>query len=208
MTCNCCAPATTASVTEANACLNNNTQRVCIEVKKVYDAALSQQQLENVIITVPPIVGTGTFVSLKSTTSQGGLRNVTITPIKDMPGCVRVQADVDIPVEVRYKDGASDEYVVETSITVSKDIVMHVPDRSVIPYELDAIVSAVSSSGVFISNTQISVIVCVTIILKIIAEVILMVPAYGYCTIPMEAKFDTSTCGQFFSLPLFPPTSC
>jgi len=83
-----------------------------------------------------------------------------------------------------------------------------VPDRSVIPYELDAIVSAYAASGMFINSTQISIVVCVTIILKIVAEVILMVPAYGFCAVPPETKFETSTCGQIFGLPLFPPTTC
>ena len=44
------------------------------------------------------------------------------------------------------------------------------------------------------------------IILKVVAVVELLVPAYGYCEIPPCDNFSDSTCDAFFSLPLFPET--
>ncbi|MDR0896917.1 MAG: hypothetical protein LBN04_03580, partial [Oscillospiraceae bacterium] len=45
--------------------------------------------------------------------------------------------------------------------------------------------------------------------LKVIAEVEIMVPSYGFCTIPPSEEFAENVCDEFFSLPLYPPaTQC
>ena len=49
--------------------------------------------------------------------------------------------------------------------------------------------------------------VCVTIILKVLAQVEILVPSYGFCTIPPCEEFADSVCDEFFSLPLFPPAT-
>ena len=50
--------------------------------------------------------------------------------------------------------------------------------------------------------------VCVTVVLKVLAEVDIMVPTYGFCEIPPSEEFAENVCDEFFSLPLFPQSSC
>ena len=41
-------------------------------------------------------------------------------------------------------------------------------------------------------------------IIKIVAEVELLMPSYGFCSIPANEEFSESVCDEFFSLPIFP----
>ncbi|MFA7163981.1 MAG: hypothetical protein WC097_07490, partial [Eubacteriales bacterium] len=42
-------------------------------------------------------------------------------------------------------------------------------------------------------------------ILKIVAKVELLVPAFGFCEIPPCEEFSEQICDEIFDLPLFPP---
>ena len=74
------------------------TERVCIQVNKVYDSCLQQEGLTDVSIPLCNLNGTAPyrFISLRNSTSQGGLENVSITRLQDRPNFARVQADVII----------------------------------------------------------------------------------------------------------------
>ena len=43
--------------------------------------------------------------------------------------------------------------------------------------------------------------------LKVLADVEILVPSYGFCAIPPAEEFADSVCEEFFSLPLFPAAS-
>ena len=58
------------------------------------------------------------------------------------------------------------------------------PDESIVPYTIDTLVSAICVSGTYCSGNTFDITICVTIVLKIIAEVEMMIPSYGLCTIP------------------------
>lgn len=84
---------------------------------------------------------------------------------------------------------------------------MFVPDESVIPFQLESVVNAVCVSGMFVPGDafRFELDVCITIILKIIAKVELLIPAFGFCDIPPCEEFAANVCDEFFRLPLFPP---
>jgi hypothetical protein len=83
-------------------------------------------------------------------------------------------------------------------------VILCVPEEAVIPYFLESIVSAVCVQGAFAGGTTFVASVCLTVILKIVADVELLVPTYGYCPIPPCEEFASELCDQFFSLPIFP----
>ena len=56
-------------------------------------------------------------------------------------------------------------------------------------------------------NNRFNLTVCVTVVLKILAQVEILVPSYGFCPIPPCEEFAENVCDEFFSLPLFPPAS-
>lgn len=199
-----------------NAIGNSNigriTERVCIQVKKVYDACIQQEQLDDIRVTLeyiqpqspspePPFE----FVSCRSTDVKGELHDVRIDPIPGREHFARVRAAVKIPIEVVFTDAKGREFTGKAVIHVFKDVVLFVPDESVIPFFVEGIVSAFCVLGTWVGDCTFDITACVTVILKLVAEVDLLVPAFGFCRIPPCEEFAENMCDEFFSLPIFPP---
>ena len=218
-----------------NGCATDGLEeKVCVQVKRVYDSCLKQQQLDNQVVTitscaqvvnncqcnscgcqenqetipptsapVPPI----TFESCRSTTTQCTIRNLTVDRLCDRPCFARVRATVDIPIDILFVDSRCVEYIGKGVVSVNMDVLLSIPDESIVPYTLESMVSAICVSGTFLGNNQFRMTVCATIILKVLADVEVLIPSYGFCPIPPCEEFAESVCDEFFSLPLFPPAS-
>ncbi|MBQ8556484.1 MAG: hypothetical protein IJ438_11515 [Clostridia bacterium] len=218
-----------------NSALDGLQERVCVQVKRVYDSALWQQQIDNAVVTitsyaqvnnncncncacgcndtadtvmptsapVPPI----TFESCRSNTTEGTIRNLSVERLCDRPCFARVRATIDVPIDILFVDSRCVEYIGKGVVSVDRDVLLSIPDESIVPYSLEAMVSAICVSGCFVGNNQFKMTVCVTIILKVLADVEILVPSYGFCTIPPAEEFAESVCDEFFSLPLFPQAS-
>jgi hypothetical protein len=189
--------------------LHGLCEKVCIQVKKVFDACIFQTQLDNLVITLSNFEPANpafplTFVSGRSITTHGIIQDLTVTRLEDRPRFARVKAVINIPMEVIYVDANNKEGRADAIIGVPIDVILAVPSQSIIPYEIEAVVSVIIPEGVAINDTQMSVTCCVTIILKVTIEVELLVPAYGYCVIPECEEFAESACNAFFELPLYP----
>ncbi len=187
-------------------------ERVCIQVKKVYDACLQQEQLDDVRVKLDDIRPRGvefvkplTFVSCRSISTEGKIRNLKIDRLPNRPNFARVRADVDIRIEVIFTDATGRQGTGTTVITIPKDVIMFVPDESIIPFTAETIVSAICVTGDHIDDFRFDITICVTIILKIVAEVDLLIPAFGFCRIPPCEEFAENVCEEFFGLPIFPP---
>lgn len=187
-------------------------ERVCIQVNKVYDACLQQETLSNIRVElckvrpagttfVPPL----TLISCRSTSTKGILKDLQFDRLPDRPNFSRVRANVEIPIEVTFTDSTGRQGTGNTVITVHKDVILYVPDESVIPYTAEAVVSAICVSGEYIDDFRFDITCCVTVILKIVAEVELLIPAYGFCRIPPCEEYAENVCEDFFELPIFPP---
>ncbi|MBQ8202364.1 MAG: hypothetical protein IJZ74_11430 [Clostridia bacterium] len=214
--------------------LDGLQEKVCVQVKRVYDSALQQQQLDNVIVTitsfaqvnsgncscscscqdgsetipptsapVPPI----TFESCRSSTTEAAIRNLTVDRLCDRPCFARVRATIDVPIDILFVDSRCVEYIGKGVVSVNRDVLLSIPDESIVPYTLEAMASAICVSGCYVGNNQFKMTVCVTIILKVLADVEILIPSYGFCTIPPAEEFADSVCDEFFSLPLYPQAS-
>ena len=243
--------------------LNGLNKRVCIQVKNVYDSALSQQQLDGEEVTIENIVpvlpgsncrptstigcscscsgnrctcncgscstpishaeavenaenssclpqpcGAWTFESCRSSTTAGNISNLSIERLCDRPQYARVKCTVDVPVDVLFVDQRCQEWMGQTRIYVDKDVLLCVPEDSVVPFTIESLVSAICVSGTYIGNCTFEITVCVTVVLKVLAEVDIMIPTYGFCEVPPAEEFAENVCDEFFSLPLFPQSSC
>ena len=189
--------------------LNGLCEKVCIQVNKVFDACLKQGQEDNVLIVLSQNTPANptyplTFVSAKSTSTEATLTGVSIDRLQDRPHFARVQATVGIPVEVIYTDANGVEGVGTGTASFSQDVILYVPEPSVIPYSLDAVVSLVAPEGTYIPDNTFSVTCCTTIILKIVMETQILVPSYGYTAIPPCNEYSQEVCSGFFELPLYP----
>ena len=224
----CCPGAVNAS----NA-LDGIQEKVCIQVKRVYDSCLQQKQLTDVHVKVtsyaqvvnnncgcvnqdnmqtsqptsapvPPI----TFESCRSSTTDVDIGNLTVERLCDRPCFARVRGKVLIPIDILFTDSRCVEYIGKGTIAVDEDVLLSVPDESIVPFCLEGMASAVCVSGTYIGDNVFRMTVCVTVILKVLAKVEIMVPSYGFCNIPPCEEFAENVCDEFFSLPLFPPALC
>ena len=244
--------------------LNGLNQKVCIQVKNVYDSCLSQEQLDDKEVTIENIVpvlpnnsckpvtskacscnctgnsctcncpscgtnishaeavenaenspcplpqpyGAWTFESCRSSTTAGRISNLTIERMCDRPQYARVKCSVDVPVDVLFVDQRCQEWMGQAHICVDKDVLLCIPDDSIIPFTLESLVSAICVSGTYIGNCTFEITICVTVVLKVLAEVDIMIPTYGFCEVPPSEEFAENVCDEFFSLPLFPRSTC
>lgn len=228
--------------------LDGLQERVCVQVKRVYDSALSQQQIDNAVVTitsfaqvssgcgcgntcncgsgctgcngcaggcsdgcdsvpttapVPPII----FESCRSSTTEAALRNLSVERLCDRPCFARVRATVDVPIDILFTDSRCVEYIGKGVVSVDRDVLLSIPDESIVPYCINAMASAICVSGCYIGNNQFKMTICLTIVLKVLADVEILIPSYGFCSIPPAEEFSDSVCEEFFSLPLYPQAS-
>lgn len=221
--------------TVAGNVLDGLDEKICIQVQRVYDSCLQQEQLTNVDVTitsyaqvvntcccnssaccgnetetipptsapVPPI----TFESCRSSTMDVDISNLSVERLCDRPCFARVRGQVCIPIDILFTDSRCVEYIGKGVVTVNKDVLLAVPDESIVPFTLEGMASAVCVAGSYRGDNVFRLTVCVTIVLKVLAKVEILVPSYGFCPIPPCEEFADSVCDEFFSLPLFPPAT-
>lgn len=185
------------------------SEKVCIQAKKVFDACIKQSQedgLTLVITNLSPASPTYplTFVSAKSIETSATVNSLIIDDIPDRNNLKRVQITYTVPVEVIYTDANGVTGRGISSVTLSQDVILFVPAPSIIPYEVEAVVSIVAPEGTYTAENTFTVDCCTTTILKVVMPVELLVPAYGYCAIPPCQDYTQEVCSGFFELPLFP----
>ena len=192
--------------------LQGLSEKVCVEVNKVFDACIKQTQEEGhtlVLTNNTPQNPTYplAFISARSIGTVGEITSLQIDRLQDRPNFARVQVTTQIPVEVLYVDSLGVEGKATSTVSLSQDVIMYVPEPSVIPYTVNAVVSLVSTQGTYTAENTFTISACVTIILKIVMPVDLLIPSYGYCNIPPSQDYSQEVCAGFFELPLFPNTN-
>ena len=189
--------------------INGLTEKVCIQAEKIFDAAIKQTQLENYSLTLTNLSPANptyplTFISARSTTAEATVTNLSVDRQADKH-CARVQATLSVPLEVLYTDANGVEGSATATVSINQDVLLYVPAPSIMPFTVQAVVSAVVPEGTFNPETQgFTVTVCVTVILKIAMSVEILIPTYGYCAIPPAQDYSQEICAGFFELPLYP----
>lgn len=187
-------------------------EKVCIQVKKVFDACLRQQHIENQTLTIQSFEPQNptfplTFVSGQSSlTDKPFLTNLVVTRFDDRPNFAHISATANIPLDIVYTDADGNQGVAKTVLTMPQDVVLFMPQPSIIPNEIELVASVMVANATF---TEANVVIecCVLMILKVVAETELLVPSYGYCHIPPCQEFSQNVCDGFFDMPLFPSTA-
>ena len=189
--------------------MNGITEKVCVQVEKIFDAAIKQSQIENYTLALTDLTPADptyplTFVSARSTTSDATVSNLSIDRQADKR-CARVQATVSIPVEVLYTDANGVDGSATATVSLPIDVLLYVPAPSIMPFTLRAVVSVVAPDGTYDPTTQGFIAsLCATVILKIAMPVEILIPSYGYCALPPAQEYSQEVCAGFFELPLYP----
>ena len=205
--------------------INNNPlqglcEKACIQTTKVFDACMKQLQLDDTTITLTDLTPENpteplTFVGCSANTSDVTISNVVVDRFDDKPCFARVTGSVAVPITVSYTDATGTAGIGTGTITVPVDVVLYVPQPSVVPYQITAFANAICAGGSFTDGTTAVVDACVTVIIRVVVDAELLVPTYGYCQIPPCQDYSQDVCSGFFDLPLYPsqqpvqpPTQC
>ena len=190
--------------------LNGLCERIAVQVTKVFDACMYQAQLENYQLNVTGFTPENpalplTYISAYSTNAPAQVTNLVITRFDDRPNFARVQADVNIPVIVTYTDANGVTGTATATVTIRQDVIMYVPQPSIVPINVIAFANVSSTIGTFAGDSTFNVTLCVTLILKVVADVDVIIPSYGYTAIPPCTPFTgDEVCPGMFEMPLFP----
>lgn len=189
--------------------LNGLCEKACIEAKKVFDACMKQVQESGVMVTATGFTPADpalplTFVSATCSSGTVPIRNLTVNRFEDRPCFARVTGEVDIPITITYTDANGVLGTATATLTVDEDVVLYVPQPSVVPFTVEAFATCMGVDGDFAGDDTFTLDACITLILKVVATVDMLVPSYGYAKIPPCQEFTQDVCTGFFDLPLYP----
>jgi len=187
-------------------------EKVAIEAKKVFDACMKQIQETNVVVTVTDYVPANpalplTFVSATCSSGTVPITNLSINRFEDRPCFARVTGDVVVPITINYTDANGTAGTGAGTITINEDVVLYVPQPSIVPYTIRAFSTCLGVDGEYVGENVFSIDACITTILKVIVPTDVLVPTYGYCKVPPCQEFAQDVCTGFFDLPLYPATN-
>ena len=198
MACNC-----RNSGSQGLCCTGNGTcEKTCVDVRRVFDACL-QQTSEPLTLTVD--FGSETVTTITSVVSSGEseISNLIVTPIAGTPNS-RVSYTVTTPITVTGTNAGGTTVTGTSSAEFTLDLIMKVPQDGVIAPEIDATVIINGVQNAITGGTTVTTNACVTIITKVVANVILVVPRYGYPVLPTCQEYTQDACSGIFSAPVFP----
>ena len=187
--------------------LNGLCEKACIQTTKVFDACMKQIQEQNLRLTITP-EGTYTdpltFVSVTQNLSDVTLTNLSVDRFEDRPCFARVTGDVNIPITITFTDATGATGTGTTTITINQDVILYVPQPSIVPYRVVAFASVLGVDGDYVGDNVFELDACITVILRVVVDAEILVPSYGYCKIPQCQEFTQDVCSGFFDLPLYP----
>ena len=188
--------------------LNGICEKACIQVDKVLDSALRQIQESNVSVTLEnqspenPTLPL-TFVSAESN-GDTTIENLVIERLSDKPNFARVSFDAVVPIVVTYTDANGVTGTGTTTLSIPNDIVLFIPQPSIVPYRIEVFGAMTSPRGAWVSGSEFTLSACVTLITKVLSKTEILVPSYGYCTPPQAQEFTQEVCSGVFELPIYP----
>lgn len=189
--------------------LNGLCERVCIQTNKVFDSCRKQISETDLSITLTNITPAGlvepfTFVSGQSN-GAATITDLVIDRFPDRPNFARVTGNVNVPVNVTFTDANGTEGTGDATLTFSQDVILFVPQPSVLPFSIDVFAGVVIADGTYEGNNTFLVDACIQIILRVVVNTNILVPSYGYCPIPPCQEFTSSDiCPGYFDLPIYP----
>jgi hypothetical protein len=182
-------------------------EKVSINVDKVFSSCLCRETKTGYDVEMITPMPQGMHPPYKFLTGSGtvtSIENLIVTDLADEKCLSRVQCDVVITVDVTYVDSMGKKGVGTVKVVVPKDVIMKVPQPSLLPYEIKAKATCTFTDADFVSQKDLKVTACITIILEVVINVQLLVPSYGYTHIPPCQKYTEEVCVGVYELPIYP----
>ena len=188
--------------------LNGICEKACIQVDKVLDAAMRQMQEANVEVVLEnqtPASPTTPLTFISATTNgDTTIENLVVERLADRPNFARVSFNAIVPIVVNYTDANGVAGQGTSTLSIPNDIILFIPQPSIIPYRIEVFGAMSSPMGTWISDSTFQISACVTLITRVLARSEILVPSYGYCTPPTAQEYTQEICSGVFELPIYP----
>ncbi len=182
--------------------LNGLCERICIAVKKVFDGCERSFSGESFslalsVVGLPPY----SFIEARSNGATT-VTNLTVTSTENARS--RVSFTANVPVSVTYSDASGTTRSINTTLQISRDVLLRLPSEAVVPYEIEVATGLFANVGSINDSGLLSMTVCARQIVRVVADVEILVPSYGYCEYPECAEDGDASCLGLLQLPVFP----
>lgn len=179
-------------------------EKTCIEVEKVFDVCKQQRSIPTTLTVEFSDLPTGYTIRSLTNSAQGVLTNLTITPIADGKKS-RVRYTLTIPITITATNTVGGTIVGTGTMVINQDIILRMPKEALIAPQIKSVVSVIGSNSEIVNNDTVVTEACTTIITKVVADVIIVIPSYGYPRIRDCEMYSEDICPGIFSrTPLFP----
>lgn len=191
--------------------LNGICEKVLIETTKVFDACVSRTTETGIPLTLTGFNPAGPTLPLTfiSATNQIGspvvVSDIVVDRLENNPNFANVSLTITIPLTVTYRDANGVLGTATSSFTFSRCSLLFVPQPAFTPVNITANALFSSSIGVFTPEDIFTVTGCIQVVIKVVADVDLLLPSFGYPVIPpCQACEATNVCPGLEDLPLYP----
>ena len=187
-------------------------EKVLIEATKVFDSCVSRSTETGVVLTLTGFNPANpalplTFISAENQVgSDVVVSDVIIDRIETNPNYANVSLTITIPLTVTYRDANGVIGTASSSVVIQKCSMLFVPQPSLSPVNITASALFSSNSAVFSGEGTFTATACIQILIKVTAQVDLLLPSFGYPVIPpcQACESQTNVCPGIENLPLYP----
>ena len=170
--------------------LDDIKESVCIIAKKVFSHCQQRICYPNVLIPLPCGCGTVTFEKIVFSNGFIVPGSLVITPLPERPNFSRVQFAISVQYVAYFINSKGCTVTYEGVLPdILKDIIIFIPDTRD-EFNFDIVVETRSEilNTPIMYEDDIKVAVGVFIVVKVVGEVQLLIPAFGYCPEPPECE--------------------
>lgn len=189
---------------------NGICEKVLIQTRKIFDACVSTSTESGILLNVTdftPANPTLPLTYISSTVTPNAAATVTdlvIDRLDNAPNFANVSMNIQVPITVTYRDANGVIGTGTSSITISKAVVLFVPQPSATPIDVTASVIISSQIGTFTAPATFTITSCIQVIIRVSALVDLLVPSYGYPVLPPCQQSCGAQCPGIQGLPTYP----
>ena len=190
--------------------MNGICEKVLIETTKVFDACVCSTTETGIILQLTgfnpanPVLPLTYISAENSSGATATISDLVIDRLDTCPNYANVSFVLTIPVTVTYRDASGVIGTASSTITVNKSVLLFVPQPAMTPVNISAVATFSSRIGTFTSPDIFTVTGCVRIIVRVPSIVDVLVPSYGYPTLPPCQTAPQQACPGVEDLPIYP----
>ena len=191
--------------------LNNICEKVLIETTRVFDACVHRVESEQYTLALSDFSPSApseplTYVSTVNDPNLPIVVTSTRIERSDIrPNFASVSATFTIPLIVNFVDANGVAGTARSSVSVTRSAVLCVPQVSLTPITVRVQAFFSSTIGTFTGDDTITITACLQVILKVVGTVDLLMPTFGYPTLPVCQGGIDADCTALFNEPIYPP---